>query len=80
MKLTKKIIESKPTMTVAKADALFGGQVSAWIEGEPIPRKYKSRLEQMFRGFKMDEDDPTPSAPITEEQTPTKPKTKRRRN
>lgn len=88
MKLTKKIVQSKPGMTIAKLDALFGGQASAWIQGEPIPRKYKSRLEQMFVGFKMDVDDAPPAkvAPIGSpkkdkqpKKTTTKPRTSKRR-
>ena len=77
MKLTKAIVEKR--LPLFKADALFGGQVSAWIEGEPIPRKFKSRLEQLFRGYEMDEEEPVASNPITEEEQPAKPKTRKRR-
>ena len=79
MKLTRAIVEKR--LPLFNADALFGGQVSGWLEGEPIPRKFKSRLEQMFLGWTMDgEDEPAQSAPIPEEKKqPTKPKTRKRR-
>jgi hypothetical protein len=78
MKLTKKIIENRPGMTVAKADALFGGQVSKWIQGEPVPERYRSRLESLF-GNLGDAPEPVASAPIKKEKKTTKPKTKKRR-
>lgn len=80
MKLTREIVEKR--LPLFKADALFGGQVSAWIQGEPIPRKFKSRLEQMFRGWKMDEanEESAESNPIASpKKEPAKPKSRKRR-
>lgn len=82
MKLTKERVEAR--LSMHKADALFGGQVSAWVEGAPIPRKYKSRLEQIFRGWKMDDADEMPAEESTPiggdiERITNKPKSKRKK-
>ncbi len=78
MKITLAILKRRHGMTVDKANALFGGQFSGWLDGDEIPTKYHSRLRQIF-GLPKEAETATKSKPITKPGKKTAPvKSKRR--
>lgn len=86
MKITAEDLERK-NLTVEKADAIFSGQASKWIAGEPVPKKFHARVGQFF-GLPLEEE-PEPSAVLMDDptkveddeapKTKTKPKSRNRR-
>lgn len=73
MKLTAEIVEKR--MTVDRANALFGGKLKGWLDGEPIPEKYYGRLSALFAvdgNQKTKESEPIKKQIGTKEKPPVK--------